>query len=242
MVNEINKPMDNSALRGNLEASNQQLQEMQTQRRQLVEEVETLRSEFTRLSTQRQQLMMSSHEEHSVESISSSSSSAQQIAEAVSEPDTPTTTPTAFSETASTADDEESKKEMANYLQEKLKEIEGLKSQFKRVQQMQDTTKMIEEHMSSKEMQSSSTVRQSRQTMSSQTVKASSSTRVESSASTAAEAITGPGTDNTELLNAMLGIVTDFTSDLRGQAESLREERERIKALKDKIIQSKQSK
>lgn len=37
-------------------------------------------------------------------------------------------------------------------------------------------------------------------------------------------------------------MVTDFTSDLRGQEESLRAERLRIKSIKEEIIQRKESK
>ncbi|XP_017863037.1 PREDICTED: suppressor protein SRP40 isoform X1 [Drosophila arizonae] len=234
MVNELNKPQDNAALSELLAASNRQLEEMQEEHRQL-------QAELTRLSAQRQQLRIATREQESVSVVTSGSQSSQSslaTAESVA---------TEERDNATTGEDKE---ETANYLQEKLAEIANLKAQFKRVQHMTDSTKRIEEHISSMESKSSSssTVQESRQTMSSQSVQSSSSTSTKSSTSKSAlssgteSSTSQTAPDNAELLNAMINMVTDFTSDLRGQEESLRAERLRIKALKEEIIQRKQSK
>ncbi|XP_017863038.1 PREDICTED: suppressor protein SRP40 isoform X2 [Drosophila arizonae] len=234
MVNELNKPQDNAALSEVLAASNRQLEEMQEEHRQL-------QAELTRLSAQRQQLRIATREQESVSVVTSGSQSSQSslaTAESVA---------TEERDNATTGEDKE---ETANYLQEKLAEIANLKAQFKRVQHMTDSTKRIEEHISSMESKSSSssTVQESRQTMSSQSVQSSSSTSTKSSTSKSAlssgteSSTSQTAPDNAELLNAMINMVTDFTSDLRGQEESLRAERLRIKALKEEIIQRKQSK
>lgn len=163
-----------------------------------------------------------------------------------SEPESPAPSEGA---TASAVVEEENKEE-ADYLQQKLSELANLKAQFKRVQEMTDSTKLIEQHLSSMESKSS-TVVQSRQVKSvqssSSTTSSSSSSRSQMSSETATseEAATSGerGTpDNAELLNAMINMVTDFTSDLRGQEESLRAERLRIKSIKEEIIQRKESK
>lgn len=216
-------------------ASNRQLEEMQEEHRQL-------QAELTRLSAQRQQLRIATREQESVSVVTSGSQSSQfslATAESVA------------TEEKDNATTEEDKEETANYLQEKLAEIANLKAQFKRVQHMTDSTKRIEEHISSMESKSSSssTVQQSRQTMSSQSVQSSSSSTSTSSSTSKSALSAGTESstsqtapDNAELLNAMINMVTDFTSDLRGQEESLRAERLRIKALKEEIIQRKQSK
>ncbi|KAL7731767.1 hypothetical protein ACLKA6_016703 [Drosophila palustris] len=244
MVNELNKPQDNSALSELLAASNRQLQEMQEEHRQLQEEL-------SRLSVQRQQLRQATREHHSQvtsTTISSSGSvqgseSSSSVAEGVAEVQTP-----------AAEEVDEDKEETASYLQEKLAEIANLKAQFKRVQNMTDSTKQIEQHLSSLESQSSTaTVMKSRQTKIMESVQSSSSSTSTSrsalsSSATASETATSAASeasgtpDNAELLNAMINMVTDFTSDLRGQEETIRAERLRIKTLKEEIIQRKQSK
>lgn len=164
-----------------------------------------------------------------------------------SEPESPSPSEGA----TATAVVEEENKEEADYLQQKLSELANLKAQFKRVQEMTDSTKLIEQHLSSMESKSS-TVVQSRQVKSVQSSSTTSSSSTSSSRSqmssetaTSEEAVTSGerGTpDNAELLNAMINMVTDFTSDLRGQEESLRAERLRIKSIKEEIIQRKESK
>lgn len=216
-------------------ASNRQLEEMQEEHRQL-------QAELTRLSAQRQQLRIATREQESVSVVTSGSQSSQSSL---------ATAESVATEEKDNATTEEDKEETANYLQEKLAEIANLKAQFKRVQHMTDSTKRIEEHISSMESKSSSssTVQQSRQTMSSQSVQSSSSSTSTSSSTSKSALSAGTESstsqtapDNAELLNAMINMVTDFTSDLRGQEESLRAERLRIKALKEEIIQRKQSK
>lgn len=216
-------------------ASNRQLEEMQEEHRQL-------QAELTRLSAQRQQLRIATREQESVSVVTSGSQSSQSSL---------ATAESVATEERDNAATEEDKEETANYLQEKLAEIANLKAQFKRVQHMTDSTKRIEEHISSMESKSSSssTVQESKQTMSSQSVQSSSSsTSTKSSTSKSAlssgteSSTSQTAPDNAELLNAMINMVTDFTSDLRGQEESLRAERLRIKALKEEIIQRKQSK
>ncbi|XP_064545645.1 osteocalcin 2 isoform X2 [Drosophila montana] len=232
MVNELNKPQDNAAL--------SELHEMQEEHRQL-------QAELTRLSAQRQQLRMATREV---------SESIETRVESRSETACPATPEGAAAvQTEVTTDDkdnasDEDKEETANYLQQKLAEIANLKAQFKRVQQITDSTKLIEQHMSTMESKtsSSSTVQQSRQTMTAQSVQSSSSSSstrgsaVSSETATSVEPTSGSVPDNAELLNAMINMVTDFTSDLRGQEESLRTERLRIKTLKEEIIQRKQGK
>ncbi|XP_060654526.1 uncharacterized protein LOC132790105 [Drosophila nasuta] len=247
MVNELNKPQDNSALSELLAASNRQLQEMQEEHRQLQEEL-------SRLSVQRQQLRQATREHHSQVTSSSTStvvsSSGSQIA---SESLSATDEAAAVQQTdaASAVGEEEDNEETANYLQEKLAEIANLKAQFKRVQNITDSTKLIEQHLSSVESQSSSTVMKSKQTKTMESIQSSSSTSSTSRSAQSLEAATSATSatsearatpDNAELLNAMINMVTDFTSDLRGQEESLRAERLRIKSLKEEIIQRKQSK
>ncbi|XP_017051975.1 uncharacterized protein LOC108095402 isoform X2 [Drosophila ficusphila] len=214
---------------------------MQEEHRQLLEEMETLRlraAELTLLNAQRQTLRQSAGEE---EKTQESQAPAEPEAVSSSCPADP-----ASEEATSAAQEEgseEDKEEQASYLQEKLNEIANLKAQFKRVQNMVDTTKLIEQHMSTRQsvqVQSSSSVQTRRQTTTSEV-------RVASEVGEAEEAVAGssastPAPDNAELLNSMLNMFTDFTSDLRGQAESLREERDRIRALKEDIIQRKQGK
>ncbi|EDW70057.1 sericin-2 [Drosophila virilis] len=244
MVNELNKPQDNAALSEILAASNRQLQEMQEEHRQL-------QAELTRLSAQRQQLRMATREQvsESIETRVESSSGTECAASSEGAAAVQTNVTTDDKGNAS----DEDKEETANYLQQKLAEIANLKAQFKRVQQITDSTKLIEQHMSSMESKtsSSSTVQQSRQTMTAQSVQSStsssssSSTRgsaLSSETATSVEPTSGSVPDNAELLNAMINMVTDFTSDLRGQEESLRTERLRIKTLKEEIIQRKQGK
>lgn len=208
-------------------ASNRQLEEMQEEHRQL-------QAELTRLSAQRQQLRMATREQESVSVVTTESQSSLATAES------------AATEEKDNATNED-KEETANYLQEKLAEIANLKAQFKRVQHMTDSTKRIEEHISSMESKSSSssTVQQSRQTMTAESVQSSSSSSSTSRSALSSEAESSTSRaapDNAELLNAMINMVTDFTSDLRGQEESLRAERLRIKTLKEEIIQRKQGK
>lgn len=210
------------------------------------EEHRQLQAELTRLSAQRQQLRMATREQvsESIETRVESSSGTECAASSEG---------AAAVQTNVTADDkgnasDEDKEETANYLQQKLAEIANLKAQFKRVQQITDSTKLIEQHMSSMESKtsSSSTVQQSRQTMTAQSVQSSSSSTrgsaLSSETATSVEPTSGSVPDNAELLNAMINMVTDFTSDLRGQEESLRTERLRIKTLKEEIIQRKQGK
>ncbi|EDV97486.1 uncharacterized protein DDB_G0271670 [Drosophila grimshawi] len=245
MVNELNKPQDNAALSEILAASNRQLEEMHEERRQL-------QQELTLLSAQRTQLRMATREHHSqiVETTETSVEGSSESQSTHSRDSAGTVQANVVAdEQASEGEGIEDKEETASYLQEKLAEIENLKAQFKRVQQMTDTTKRIEQHMSTMESSSSSTVKQSRQTMRAESVQSSSSTSTstsskalssETAVSAAPTAESSP--DNAELLNAMINMVTDFTSDLRGQEESLKAERLRIKTLKEEIIQRKQGK
>ncbi|KAH8270060.1 hypothetical protein KR018_003456 [Drosophila ironensis] len=248
MVNELNKPQngDNAALSERLAASNRQLQEMQEEHRQLLLEMETLRTraaELTRLNAQRHQVRETVREETIVQEQTIAS---QEEASVQSEPTSPAPADPTPAETPDTVDaeDDEDKEETASYLQEKLNEIANLKAQFKRVQHMVDTTKLIEQHISTRESttQSSSTVMSSRQSTSAEARIAASSeeSSTVSSQGTSDPAVAAP--DNAELLNSMLNMFTDFTSDLRGQAESLRAERDRIRTLKEEIIQRKQGK
>ncbi|XP_039487939.1 uncharacterized protein LOC120449504 [Drosophila santomea] len=244
MVNELNRPQngDNAALSERLAASNRQLQEMQEEHRQLLEEMETLRlraAELTLLNAQRRQVRETTEEVEEHYQVESSAETAS-VASSSSPPADSTNQEEAPSgEEEGDAD----KEEQASYLQAKLNEIANLKAQFKRVQNMVDTTKMIEQHMSSRQtvqVQSTTSVQTSRQTTSSE-VRVASEESVESAqAENPSTSSTPP--DNAELLNSMLNMFTDFTSDLRGQAEGLRAERDRIRALKEDIIQRKQGK
>uniref|UniRef100_A0A6P4EWM4 Moesin n=1 Tax=Drosophila rhopaloa TaxID=1041015 RepID=A0A6P4EWM4_DRORH len=249
MVNELNRPQngDNAALSERLAASNRQLQEMQEEHRQLLQEMETLRlraAELTRLNAQRQQVRQSAGEEEQSQEAATSQVEAPAEPEPVtsSPPASPATeeaTPTAVEE-GSNEDDDEDKEETASYLQQKLNEIANLKAQFKRVQHMVDTTSLIEQHMSSRQtVQSSSSVQSSRQTTSSE-VRVASGAEEQTAPNPSPPTTSDP--DNAELLNSMLNMFTDFTSDLRGQAENLRAERDRIRTLKEDIIQRKQGK
>ncbi|KAH8361366.1 hypothetical protein KR084_000073 [Drosophila pseudotakahashii] len=245
MVNELNRPQngDNAALSERLAASNRQLQEMQEEHRQLLEEMETLRlraAELTLLNAQRQQLRQSTV----VEESRSEETTVSQV-EAPAEPEpVPSSSTTPADPASPTVQEEgdEDNEETASYLQAKLNEIANLKAQFKRVQNMVDTTKMIEQHMSTRQTQSvqtSSSVQTSRQVTSSE-VRVASEVAEQIAEEASPSTTTAP--DNAELLNSMLNMFTDFTSDLRGQAESLREERDRIRTLKEDIIQRKQGK
>lgn len=214
---------------------------MQEEHRQLLEEMETLRlraAELTLLNAQRRQVRQSTEEEEVQSHVESSSetvtvaSSASASGESTSREEAP----------SGEEEGEEDKEEQASYLQAKLNEIANLKEQFKRVQNMVDTTKMIEEHMSSRQtvqVQSSTSVQTSRQTTSSEVRVASEAVE---SAQEENPSTSSSAPDNAELLNSMLNMFTDFTSDLRGQAEGLRAERDRIRALKEDIIQRKQGK
>ncbi|EDX10363.1 uncharacterized protein LOC6737962 [Drosophila simulans] len=243
MVNELNRPQngDNAALSERLAASNRQLQEMQEEHRQLLEEMETLRlraAELTLLNAQRRQVRQSTEEEEVQSHVESSSETVTVASSASASGDS-----TNREEAPSVEEEgEEDKEEQASYLQAKLNEIANLKAQFKRVQNMVDTTKMIEEHMSSRQtvqVQSSTSVQTSRQTTSSEVRVA---TEAVESAQEENPSTSSGAPDNAELLNSMLNMFTDFTSDLRGQAEGLRAERDRIRALKEDIIQRKQGK
>ncbi|KAH8294186.1 hypothetical protein KR054_009258 [Drosophila jambulina] len=248
MVNELNRPPngENAALSERLAASNRQLQEMQEEHRELLQEMETLRlraAELTLLNAQRHQQRQSVRmvqEETVTSQVQSSQVEASQV-EAVTEQSSTSSVDTPTEETApETQEEEEDKEETASYLQQKLNEIAQLKAQFKRVQHMVDTTKMIEEHMSTRQTTqiSSSSSTSSRQSTTSEVrVAAESEESTEGPSSSQS-----PPADNAELLNTMLNMFTDFTSDLRGQAESLREERDRIRALKEEIMQKKQGK
>ncbi|XP_017138960.1 uncharacterized protein LOC108153451 [Drosophila miranda] len=247
MVNELNRPPngDNAALSERLAASNRQLQEMQEEHRQLLEEMETLRTraaELTRLNAQRQQIRQTGRGEEQQPLAAPPSPAETPIAAPVD----PEPVAAASAEGVQKEEEEhcdENKEETASYLQEKLSEIANLKAQFKRVQHMVDTTKLIEQHVSTRESSQTSTIssQSSRQTTSSSN--ATREVRVPAEAEeTPQPARTAADPDNAELLNSMLNMFTDFTSDLRGQAESLRAERDRIRTLKEEIIQRKQGK
>ncbi|XP_034659510.1 LOW QUALITY PROTEIN: zinc finger protein 853 [Drosophila subobscura] len=249
MVNELNRPPngDNAALSERLAASNRQLQEMQEEHRQLLEEMETLRTraaELTRLNAQRQQLRQTGRGEEQQPWLQPSPAETPAPAAAPVDLD-----PVAAGSAEAVQEEEEEdqgdedKEETASYLQEKLNEIANLKAQFKRVQHMVDTTKLIEQHVSTREsVQTSST---SSQSSSRQTTSTSNAREVQVAAETEDAPQpdrTAAAPDNAELLSSMLNMFTDFTSDLRGQAESLRAERDRIRTLKEEIIQRKQGK
>jgi len=165
---------------------------MQEEHRQLLEEMETLRlraAELTRLNAQRQHLRQSTEEvEMSQESTSSQvvasrrqhlrqsteevqvsqeSTSSQVVAsaelEALPSSSSPPAEPTNQEATPIVQEeDEEDNEETASYLQAKLNEIANLKAQFKRVQNMVDTTKMIEQHMSTRQVVQTSSVQEYR--------------------------------------------------------------------------------
>ncbi|KAH8314863.1 hypothetical protein KR074_005382 [Drosophila pseudoananassae] len=250
MVNELNRPQtgDNAALSERLAASNRQLQEMQQEHRQLLLEMETLRTraaELTRLNAQRHQVREATSEAAPLQEPVATQEEAPTQPDSTSAPHpdpvpSESPEPNQAEETSTT---EEDKQETASYLQEKLNEIANLKAQFKRVQHMVDTTKLIEQHISTRETsQSSSSSHSSRQTTTSEVRVPAQSEESASSESQGPNASVSAPPDNAELLNAMLNMFTDFTSDLRGQAESLRAERDRIKTLKEEIIQRKQGK
>ncbi|KAH8274288.1 hypothetical protein KR026_004378 [Drosophila bipectinata] len=249
MVNELNRPQtgDNAALSERLAASNRQLQEMQEEHRQLLLEMETLRTraaELTRLNAQRHQVREAASEAAPLQEplAAQEESPTQPDSTSAPHPDpVPSESQEPNQEETSTSD--EDKEETASYLQEKLNEIANLKAQFKRVQHMVDTTKLIEQHISTRETsQSSSSSHSSRQTTTSEVRVPVQREEPASSESQSSNASESAPPDNAELLNAMLNMFTDFTSDLRGQAESLRAERDRIRTLKEEIIQRKQGK
>lgn len=217
---------------------------MQEEHRELLQEMETLRmraAELTLLNAQRHQQRQSVRMVAEESSQVVTTSQLEAVAEGEPQPSS-SSVDTSTGETAQEVQEEdEDKEETASYLQEKLNEIAQLKAQFKRVQHMVDTTKLIEEHMSSRQTtQISSSSTSSRQSTSSEVRVAAESQESESTESPGSSQ--SPPADNAELLNSMLNMFTDFTSDLRGQAETLREERDRIKALKEEIIQRKQGK
>ncbi|XP_036670721.2 uncharacterized protein [Drosophila suzukii] len=250
----------------------QEMQEEHRQLLEEMETLRLRAAELTRLNAQRQHLRQSTEEvEMSQESTSSrqvvasaevtrrqhlrqsteevelsqESTSSQVVASAESEAlpssSSPPAKPTNQEATPIVQEEgEEDNEETASYLQAKLNEIANLKAQFKRVQNMVDTTKMIEQHMSTRQVvQTSSSVQSSRQTTSSE-VRVASQEAEETVQDENPSTSSAP--DNAELLNSMLNMFTDFTSDLRGQAESLRAERDRIRTLKEDIIQRKQGK
>ncbi|XP_022216977.2 osteocalcin 2 [Drosophila obscura] len=246
MVNELNRPPngENAALSERLAASNRQLHEMQEEHRLLLEEMETLRTraaELTRLNSQRQQLRQTGRGEEQQPLATSPSSAETPIAAPVDPEPVAATSAQAVEEEEEHGD--EDKEETASYLQEKLNEIANLKAQFKRVQHMVDTTKLIEQHVSTREsVQTSSTSSSSSQSSRQTTSTSNASSQVQVAAETEEPGRTAAAPDNAELLNSMLNMFTDFTSDLRGQAESLRSERDRIRTLKEEIIKRKQGK
>ncbi|XP_026832689.1 uncharacterized protein LOC6544821 isoform X2 [Drosophila erecta] len=216
---------------------------MQEEHRQLLEEMETLRlraAELTLLNAQRRQVRESTEME---EQCQVESSAVTEAAASSSSP--PADASNREQAPAGEEEGDEDKEEQASYLQAKLNEIANLKAQFKRVQNMVDTTKMIEQHMSSRQtvqVQSTTSVQTSRQTTSSEVRVASEAVEAVESAQAENPSTSSTAPDNAELLNSMLNMFTDFTSDLRGQAEGLRAERDRIRALKEDIIQRKQGK
>lgn len=218
---------------------------MQEEHRQLLLEMETLRTraaELTRLNAQRQQVRQAAGEAEALQEPAATQEEAPTQSDSTHAPPAdpvPSQSPEPNQEETSTSD--EDKEETASYLQEKLNEIANLKAQFKRVQHMVDTTKLIEKHISTRETsQSSSSSQSSRQTTTSEVRVPVQEQESAPSESPSGSSSTAP--DNAELLNAMLNMFTDFTSDLRGQAESLRAERDRIRTLKEEIIQRKQGK
>ncbi|XP_037934013.1 type III intermediate filament [Teleopsis dalmanni] len=125
--------------------------------------------------------------------------------------------------------------EEADYIKDKLAEIASLKAQFKRVQNIINTTDLIEQHLAFRPSNDGDDVPVQRvitnnvETPTSSSVPTSEPTQTESNIHD----------ENRELLGTMLTMFNDFTSDLRGQADSLRAERERIKQLKEEIISHK---
>ncbi|XP_030375594.1 uncharacterized protein LOC115624887 [Scaptodrosophila lebanonensis] len=237
MVNEVNLPTADAgsdSLSERLEASNRLLQEMQAEHRQLLIEMETLRAraaELTRLNVQ-QQAQSNKEQQPTQAQISTTDAIVPTpiIQRAETEPAQAWDAQIDHEEENEITDD---KKETASYLQEKLNEISALKAQFKRVQHIVDTTNVIEKHIATKITQAAPSI-----------IEAECATEAQpcSVPVVAASPMTRPVTDNAELLSIMLNTFTDFTSDLRGHAECLRAERDRIKTLKEDIIRQRQKK
>lgn len=169
-------------------------------------------------------------------------------------------------------DEDNDDPETAEYLQKKLAEIAALKARFKHVQNIMNTTEMIEEHIASKGIQNN-TATAALESSLDKLIIVDSSPEVQSPCVTSTTTIQ-PNTElnegdtniqneakiyentskdeeqainsyapsqlaNEELLSAMMNMFSDFTADLRSQAEDLRAERDRLRALKEDLLRRK---
>nr|XP_036216877.1 uncharacterized protein LOC118680578 [Bactrocera oleae]XP_036216878.1 uncharacterized protein LOC118680578 [Bactrocera oleae] len=301
MVNEPNKPpsQENLALGERLLDSQRQLQEMQEEHRQLLQEMQVLRQraaalsnlneqQFSRVGEQRRerthtpdtQETGANHQQSDASELATAEVEEQDIAssnDAIEQSanlnkDSSTTT-FGLTQTKSSENEEDNDDpETAAYLQKKLAEIAALKARFKQVQNIMNTTEMIEEHIASKGVPNS-TAAAALESSLNKLIIADSLTEVQSPCVTSTTTVQ-PNTKlnegdtniqneakkyentpndeeqalnsyapsqlaNEELLSAMMNMFSDFTADLRSQADDLRAERDRLRALKEDLLRRK---
>lgn len=185
---------------------------------------------------------------------------------------TETTNPAALPNAADNDEDDEDP-ETAEYLQKKLAEIAQLKARFKRVQNIMNTTDMIEEHITSKAIPNNSVTTALENSLHKlliadslsdvQSPQVTSTTITQPNIKPSEEGVNkqvdptknentinddeqtlnayAPSSEaaNEELLSAMMNMFSDFTADLRSQADDLRAERDRLRALKEDLLRRK---
>uniref|UniRef100_W8C9J0 Uncharacterized protein n=1 Tax=Ceratitis capitata TaxID=7213 RepID=W8C9J0_CERCA len=300
MVNELNKPpsQENLALGERLLNSQRQLQEMQEEHRQLLQEMEVLRQRAATLSRlNEQQFGHIGHHQNLSETPrhDSNEETANHFAEAtehgvvdaveqeitpndvpeqtinINTLDAEATTPTTQTHITANDNADDEDPETAEYLQKKLAEIAKLKARFKHVQNIMNTTNMIENHITSKSnnIETTKTLESSLNKLMlsdglSEEVQSpcvTSTTAIQSNAEPntndnqndpakyenttitddpeTLSSYAPPQVANEELLSAMMNMFTDFTADLRSQADDLRAERDRLRALKEDLLRRK---
>ncbi|XP_013116096.2 secreted 45 kDa protein [Stomoxys calcitrans] len=150
--------VEKTQLAKRLAASNQALVDMQTEHKQLMEEMEQLRARAEQLqSVKANQAESLQQYEKSVEESStvSSTSSASGVAQEVMKVRCTTTEEVTVEEV-----DEDENPEEAAYIRAKLAELAQLKAQYNRVQNLISTTDMIEKHLSKQKANSLAEVKQ----------------------------------------------------------------------------------
>lgn len=250
MVNEINQPKEiseNAQLEQRLIASSHALLEMQAEHNQLMQSMERLRERAGELQQMRFQ---QSSEQQSSSSQSSSSKIQTKITEATETKDEAIAEKSKESVQSEDVDKEAASE--ADYISQKLNEIALLKAQFKKVQNLVSTTEIIEKHLSQQTTSASSlnkeTVSEESEITSTYECATSSKshsllTETSSISTSSNQTFNEDNDDKRQLLNTMVDMFQDLSGDLKEQADNLRAERERIKALKEDIIhQREQSK
>ncbi|KAL9902089.1 uncharacterized protein ACN427_004299 [Glossina fuscipes fuscipes] len=250
MVNEINQPKEiteNAQLEQRLIASSHALLEMQAEHNQLMQSMEQLRERAGELQQMRFQ---QSSELQSSSTQSSSSKIQTKITEAIETKEEAIAEKS--KESVQSEDGDKEAASEADYISQKLNEIALLKAQFKKVQNLVSTTEMIEKHLS---QQTTSASNLNKEIVSEESEKSEITSTYEcatsskshslltktSSISTSTNQTSNEDSDDKrQLLNTMVDMFQDLSGDLKEQADNLRAERERIKALKEDIVRQKQ--